>query len=266
ALRGRAVASTGGILALMRSNYEIDVNHLLPSIGVPTLILHREGDALVPVEAGRYLARNIPRARYVELPGDDHMLQALDQDVLDMLLDRIEESVTGRRPRAGRDQKLASAASVGVGNGAAHAPTCTECGNPGDAIAELERCREILACGEDGLAGLVARAEAVVAAARGSWRESEAGFIKAAETVRRHGMVWQEARTFQSWGHALRAGADRRAAIEKLDTAIETYRRHGTGRVDGAFPPGAGLEGSSASPAGNFQAPASTRALFRREG
>jgi pimeloyl-ACP methyl ester carboxylesterase len=53
----RAVASPGAILALMRANYEIDVSDLLPSIRVPTLILHRAGDALVPVEAGRYLAR-----------------------------------------------------------------------------------------------------------------------------------------------------------------------------------------------------------------
>src|SRR4029077_637097 len=52
----RAVASPSAILALMRANYEIDVSHLLPSIRVPTLILHREGDALVPVETGRYLA------------------------------------------------------------------------------------------------------------------------------------------------------------------------------------------------------------------
>src|SRR5215475_9478960 len=56
----RAVASPSAILALMRANYEIDVGHLLPSIRVPALILHRAGDALVPVEAGRYLARNIP--------------------------------------------------------------------------------------------------------------------------------------------------------------------------------------------------------------
>src|SRR5215470_8618622 len=62
----RAVASPSAILALMRSNYEIDVAHLLPSIRVPTLILHRAGDELVPVRAGRYLAEHIPGARYAE--------------------------------------------------------------------------------------------------------------------------------------------------------------------------------------------------------
>src|SRR5262249_61997480 len=123
ALRGRAVASTGGTLAQMRTNYEIDVNHLLPSIGVPTLILHREGDALVPVEAGRSLARNIPRARYVELPGDDHMLQALDQDVLDLLLDQIDEFVTGRRLCSDPKQMTATpTVSADIIDSAKHVP------------------------------------------------------------------------------------------------------------------------------------------------
>src|SRR5262249_28675800 len=228
----RAVASPSAILALMRANYEIDVGHLLASIRVPTLILHRAGDALVPVEAGRYLARNIARATYVELPGDDHMLQAMDQDVLDMLIDQIEAFVTGRRQRADPHRVLPAAPcadAIGATSSIPTAPAGAPCHGPGEAIAELERCREILACGEDGpgLAGLVAQAQAVAAAARGAWRESEAQFIKAAETFRRHGMVWQEAHTFQHWGYALRAGADRRAAIEKLDTAIEIYRRLG---------------------------------------
>jgi len=66
--RERASASPSSIVALMRANYEIDVRHLLPSVRVPTLILHRVGDALVPVRAGRYLAEHIPGAKYVEVP------------------------------------------------------------------------------------------------------------------------------------------------------------------------------------------------------
>ncbi len=104
----RAVASPGAILALLRANYEIDVRHILPSIQVPTLVLHRKGDALVPVEAGRYLAQHIPGAKYVELPGDDHLLQAFDQDVLDLLLDEIEEFITGARRRPEPDRVLAT--------------------------------------------------------------------------------------------------------------------------------------------------------------
>ena len=254
----RAVASPGAILSLMRANYAIDVSPVLASIQVPTLILHREGDALVPVEAGRFLARCIPRARYVELPGDDHMLQALDQDVLDTLLDQIDEFVVGRRRRPESGPTLATAVSGAMVDSASQVPLATagaQYGDPAAAIAELERCREILASGSNGqaLAGLVARAEAVVAAARGSWEESEAQFIKAAESFRRHGMVWQEAQTFQRWNHALRTGLDRRAAIEKLCNAIELHRHRGADErsIDG-------IE--------DRHALASIRAVFRREG
>ncbi len=104
----RAVASPGAVLALLRANYKLDVRHILPSIHAPTLILHRRGDALVPVEAGRYLAQNIPGAKYVELPGEDHLLQAFDEDVLDLLLDEIEEFITGTRHRPEQDRVLAT--------------------------------------------------------------------------------------------------------------------------------------------------------------
>src|SRR5271156_6468506 len=50
----REAASPGSILALLRANFEIDARHGLSTIRVPTLILHRAGDALVPVAAGRY--------------------------------------------------------------------------------------------------------------------------------------------------------------------------------------------------------------------
>ena len=65
----REAASPGSILALLRANFEIDVRHQLSTIRVPTLVLHRAGDALVPVAAGRYLAEHIPDAKYAELTG-----------------------------------------------------------------------------------------------------------------------------------------------------------------------------------------------------
>jgi class 3 adenylate cyclase len=104
----RAAASPGAILALLRANYEIDVRHILPSIHLPTLILHRVGDKTVPVECGRYLAEHIPGAKYVELPGDDHLLQAYDQEVLDLLIDEIEEFMTGAHHRPEPDRTLAT--------------------------------------------------------------------------------------------------------------------------------------------------------------
>ena len=87
----RESSSPASILALMRANYEVDVRHLLPSIRVPTLILHRAGDAVTPVAAGRYIAEKIPGAVYHELPGMDHLV--LDHETQDRIADLIEEFV-----------------------------------------------------------------------------------------------------------------------------------------------------------------------------
>ncbi len=68
----RLAASPGAAVALWRMNTTIDVRHVLPMIRVPTLVLHRRHDVVVPVESGRYVAQHIPGARFVELPGRDH--------------------------------------------------------------------------------------------------------------------------------------------------------------------------------------------------
>jgi hypothetical protein len=150
-------------------------------------------------------------------------------------------------------------------------PARAESGPLTDAITELERCRYMLASGEGGaeLAGLLARAEALVAAARGSWQESESQFIKAVETFRRHKMAWQEAHTFQTWGRTLLAGVDRRGLIEKLDSAIEVYRRQSAGeeRIHGVDDSARNLDtGVSGVNSRTTIASALPEALFRPEG
>jgi len=65
-------ASPGTAIAFMRMAFEIDVRDIVGSVRVPTLILHRQGDHVCHVENARYLAKRIPGARYLELPGDDH--------------------------------------------------------------------------------------------------------------------------------------------------------------------------------------------------
>ena len=110
----RAAASPASIVALMRANYEIDVRHVLPAIQAPTLILHRVGDKTVPVAAGRFLAENIRGAKYVELPGEDHMLQAFDTPLLDRTADEIEEFVTGARSAHDLDRVLLSVLFVDI--------------------------------------------------------------------------------------------------------------------------------------------------------
>ena len=84
---------------------EIDVRDVLPAIRVPTLVLHRSGDRVVPVQAGRYLAEHIPDAKFVELPGVNHYPFAGDSDAM---LDEIEEFLTGSRRVREPDRVLAT--------------------------------------------------------------------------------------------------------------------------------------------------------------
>jgi pimeloyl-ACP methyl ester carboxylesterase/DNA-binding winged helix-turn-helix (wHTH) protein/class 3 adenylate cyclase len=99
----RMGASPAAAIALTRMNAEIDVTPILPTIRVPTLVLHRTGDRCLLVEEGRYVAGLIPAARFVELPGDDHLPFVGDQEAL---LDAIETFLSRTRVPAGRDRVL----------------------------------------------------------------------------------------------------------------------------------------------------------------
>jgi class 3 adenylate cyclase len=101
----RMSASPGAALALGRMNAEIDIRGVLPSIRVPTLILHRTGDRDMDVGGARYMTGMIAGSRYVELPGDDHLPFVGDQDAI---LDEIEEFLTGARHHADLDRILAT--------------------------------------------------------------------------------------------------------------------------------------------------------------
>ena len=90
----RLAASPRAATDLLRLNEDVDVRHVLPTIRVPTLVLHRTKERFVGVEHGRYLAEHIPGARLVEFDGSDHLFFAGD---FDPILDEIEEFVTGER-------------------------------------------------------------------------------------------------------------------------------------------------------------------------
>jgi pimeloyl-ACP methyl ester carboxylesterase len=72
ARRDRMAISPGALLQLARMNAEIDVRPILPTIRVPTLVLHR-GEDHIPIDGARSMAEQIPGARFVELPGGPHM-------------------------------------------------------------------------------------------------------------------------------------------------------------------------------------------------
>ena len=78
----RLAASPSDVINLMRMNREIDVSAILPSIHVPTLVMHRRDDVRIRALAGRELGAKIPDARYIELPGNDHVPWTGDQDRL----------------------------------------------------------------------------------------------------------------------------------------------------------------------------------------
>jgi pimeloyl-ACP methyl ester carboxylesterase/DNA-binding winged helix-turn-helix (wHTH) protein/class 3 adenylate cyclase len=101
----RMGASPGAALALTKMNADIDVRQVLPSIRVPTLVIHREGDLCLKVEEGRFVAASIPGSKYVELPGVDHLPFVGDQDAI---LDEVEEFLTGVRHAPEYDRVLAT--------------------------------------------------------------------------------------------------------------------------------------------------------------
>ena len=101
----RMGASPGAAVALTQMNAEIDVRNVLPSIRVPSLVIHRSEDQCLKVEEGRFVAERIPGAKFVEFPGDDHLPFVGDQDAI---LDEVEEFLTGVRHCIEPDTVLAT--------------------------------------------------------------------------------------------------------------------------------------------------------------
>ena len=101
----RRSASPGAAVALMKMNTYVDIRDVLPSIRVPTVVMHRTDDRDVKVEEGRYIASRIPGARFVEFPGADHSWWTQGRDAI---LDEIEELVTGVRPAPEPNRVLAT--------------------------------------------------------------------------------------------------------------------------------------------------------------
>lgn len=109
----RMGASPAAAVALTKMNAEIDVRHILPTVRVPTLVLHRAGDRCVLAAEGRYVAGLIPAATYVELPGDDHLPFVGDQAAL---LDEIEKFLAQRRAHVDADRVLVTILCGAVAN------------------------------------------------------------------------------------------------------------------------------------------------------
>ena len=126
----RMGASPGAAVALTKMNAEVDVRSVLPTVRVPTLVLHRAGDRCLKAEEGRYVAGLIPGAKYVELPGEDHLPFVGDQDAI---LDEVEEFLTGVRHKPEPERVLATLLFAHIAGSSRHA-----------AAHGAERWRELL--------------------------------------------------------------------------------------------------------------------------
>jgi class 3 adenylate cyclase len=90
----RLSSSPGAIRTILSLNRQIDVRGILPTLQIPTLVLHRRSDTQVPIALGRELAEPIPRARFIEYPNGDHVFWTGDTETV---AGDIEEFVTGHR-------------------------------------------------------------------------------------------------------------------------------------------------------------------------
>jgi class 3 adenylate cyclase len=101
----RLAASPSTIRRIFDLIGEFDVRDILPSIRVPTLVLHRRNDSFIRIEHSRYMAERIPGAKMVELEGGDNMYSLGDSEGL---LGEIEEFLTGERHQLEADRMLAT--------------------------------------------------------------------------------------------------------------------------------------------------------------
>jgi class 3 adenylate cyclase len=114
----RHAASPGTVRKLIEMESSVDVRVVLPVIQVPTLVVHRHEDPLVPPELGRQVAEAIPGARFVEVPGADNMSFFGDSDAV---LDEIEQFLTGERHAHDVDRLLTTLLFTDIAGSTQHA-------------------------------------------------------------------------------------------------------------------------------------------------
>ena len=106
----RLGGSPSAVINLMRMNSEINIDNILSSIPVPTLVLHRTEDPTVSIQAGRFLATHIPKAKLVELDGPDHIYWLGDNalQIADLVVNFITQPGTEARVGPGSRSVLAT--------------------------------------------------------------------------------------------------------------------------------------------------------------
>lgn len=100
----RLTMSPGTCAEAMRAMYDADLRYILPSVRVPTLVMRNSGDVLTQDSVARYMADRLPKARMVNLPGEDHFGWRIEHRVSA----EVEEFVTGRPAIEPTRRKLAT--------------------------------------------------------------------------------------------------------------------------------------------------------------
>jgi pimeloyl-ACP methyl ester carboxylesterase/DNA-binding CsgD family transcriptional regulator len=202
-------ASPGDAEDLLRMNTLIDIRNILPAIRVPTLIIHARGDKVAPIEAGRYFAEHIPKARLLELAGDDHWPYFGDAD---QVIGEIQELLTGVRSSPAPQTMLATVLCTNVTQAGAHA----------------------VWLGDKGWNELVDRHHAVVrkALARYAGREIDAG---------EHGVT----AVFDGTARAVRCALEVRDQLLDLGLRIRAGLHAGECEIRGGRPRGVALQVAS---------------------
>jgi pimeloyl-ACP methyl ester carboxylesterase len=106
----RLSASPGAAVAIARMVMQMDVRDVLPTIRVPTLVLHKRDDQAVPFEEGKYIADHIPGAKFVELPGSDHWPWIGHEEAVE----EIQEFLTGMRDSAESNRAVTTVMFVDI--------------------------------------------------------------------------------------------------------------------------------------------------------
>ena len=101
----RLSVSPTAAVAMQRVILDSDVRGALETVSAPTLVLHRKDNTYAPAVWGRYLAAHINGARYVELPGGEHLYWL---GATAALLDEVEEFLTGQRNPVRTERVLAT--------------------------------------------------------------------------------------------------------------------------------------------------------------
>lgn len=109
----RQSLSRGDILPFFWANMDADIVDVWPAVRTPTLVLHRRDDRLVPISHGRWIAQQVPDARFIELAGIDHLPFIGDAEEV---LAAIEEFLIGSRDTHGRHRKLLTVMFTDIAN------------------------------------------------------------------------------------------------------------------------------------------------------